>query len=236
MITLTVDATGPIRAVRALQRRLGDVGTIGGFLKSVANTIWVRNIGGRFAQSAAESSYRDELPYTMAELDEDFVRWLSGTPDAAWASITEEERRGEMSQMGLSDDIINAISASDPEKVVDPRHGVAIMIGIGDVQKLNSISQLDEAGTYLWQLLEYGTGIYSDANQVILRMGKQIFYDRDGSRSGVLTYVTANPGFHGRHAFMEINGDFHQSDKVTAAYLYKYLQFFVKKYSYKKTK
>lgn len=233
---ITFDAAGPVWAMRELRRRLGEVETVGRALKTSADLIWVPRIASRFGESRAASGYREELSHTMSELDPDFVRRLSGSENAAWAQRTELERRGEYARMGVTEEIIAAIDAAGPFKA-----GGLILVTIGDVGKLNQLTRLGDTGYYLWQLLEYGTGVYGSRGSAVIREKRQIFYGRDGSKGGVLTQstenltqVTENPGFRGRHAFLDVDGDFYESDRVGMGFLVKYISFWVRRLSYKR--
>jgi hypothetical protein len=131
--------------------------------------------------------------------------------------------------MGITDDIINAIDSSPPMKINDN----VLMVGIGDIQKLNSLTQLPGTQWYLWELLEYGTGTYRPGGQEIIRRGRQIFYDRDGSGQGILTHQTVNPGFEGRHAFMTVTGDFYDDQLMSIEFIMDYINHWVKTLSWK---
>jgi len=234
MLSLNIDATGALAAVRELKQQLTSVNIMGNVLKVIADHIWIRDIIDKFLVSQSQSNYRDELNSTMASLDPEFVRKLSGTPSAAWAQRTEEERRGEYARMGVTDDIIDAIDASEPIK----RGDKILIIGIGDVDKLNKLTQIGNTRFQLWQLLEYGTGVYGTAHRPVLRIERQIFYDRNNRKKGVLTYLTLNPGslnpgFRGRHAFMDVAGHFYGREDETVRTLLKYFNQVIANLSYK---
>jgi len=225
---ITFNASGPLRAIRELKRHLTEIDTVGQVLKTVADLIWVPRIASRFGDTMAVTNYREELNQTMSELDPGVVTRLSGRPDAAWAQRSELERRGEYARMGVTEDIISAIDSVGPSKM-----GNIILVGIGNIGKLNNLTKLGDSGYYLWQLLEYGTGVYGQTGAVIIREQRQIFYDRGGTDRGVLAQRTANPGFRGRHAFLDVQGDFYESDLVSMNFLVKYLSFWVRRLSYK---
>jgi len=229
MLKLNVDTKGVVLALEELHRQLTDVNTMGRAIKMVCDTVWIPNIARRFSKSQAQSGYRMDLDWTMAGTDPDFVKFLSGDINASWAQRTELERRGKYAKMGMTEEVIEAIDSSVPGKL----GGTILLVGVGDIEKLNNLWTVGEGSHHLWQLLEFGTGIYGQAKQGIWRRGKQIFIDRDGTKKGVVTWFTYNPGFKGRHAFLDVAGDFYQSEKLSVNLLYQYINSIIRKLSYK---
>jgi hypothetical protein len=224
---MSVDPTGVLMAVSKLEKTLTEYGAIGQVLRNATNAIWIPNIKQRLFKSTSTSGYSAELGNTMYELDPDFVNRIGSN---RLRSVTEGERRapggyikGEISE--LIEDAIKAETASAVKG--------HIAIGVGNLDKLNNIMPHLGAddGTKIWQILNYGTGIYYNGSPTV-RIGLQIFFNRKIGK-GVIAQQTSNEGFKGREFFVQLDNTMHESDYLTKDRVIDYMMRVVKKYSYK---
>jgi len=225
MIDITVDASGAIKFAEDLEKYLTEVQTIGRILQYATSVIWIPNIKTRLFKSTSKTFYQGELGQTMRQLDPDFVDRLGG---GNWADVTEAERRGYN-----KGEITEAISQAIKAEIADATKG-HIAVGVGDLDILNSISAgvaNSEVGHSIWQILNYGTGMFVPGGSSIIRYGKQVFFNRTLD-TGVLAWKTENPGFRGREYFVQLDNTFHESDYLTRDYVIRYMANIVKRLSY----
>lgn len=235
MIKFNFDASGVQRAVRSLCNELRDREVMGAVLHKAASAIWVPLIRNRLETTeTAQSNWRDDVDLTMMDTDPDFVKSL-GEP-YGWAQRTEGERRDY--EPGRVRQISDAITASTPME--GPGY---LFVGIGDMDLLDQVADITtrDQSIKLWQLLQWGTGIYGKEQRPILRRGLQIFMNRNTNpfegvligAPGASKMYTLNPGFKGREYFLQWDGDIHQMDFVTVRAVKNWIKSKVKQYSYK---
>jgi len=204
MFRINIDTSKVLRLLDEVEEMmLGEV-----MQREIMNIIrseWVPNIQSRLKVSMARSDYRKELDKTMVELIGERKAAKRKLPPRFY-TMTELERRGPLAMMGASDIILEIVSA--PTLVVN-EDGIAGYIG--DIDKLNAATQLT-GNRYLWEILEYGTGIYAGKSPII-RFGFQVFFNRDKFDPDIkVVEMTVNNGQVGRHYFMDTYGRFYASE------------------------
>ncbi len=238
---ISADAGQVLKAGRGLVKALTDVDHMGRVMQYAAQAIWIPNIMGRLMKSTSTSGYEVYLDKTMFDLDKGFVERLSSPQSSdAWALKTQAERKipGGYVKGSITEAIADAIKVSPPIKTSG-----MIVVGIASLDELNSLfTQIKGSDKIrIWQILHYGTGVYTPGGAKIERNKKQVYYDPKAAKSdgspgaGVLaSYGTSNKGFRGREFFVQLDGTFHESDYATRSYILKYMKKAVEKYSYKK--
>jgi len=190
-----------------------------------AAEVWIPNIIERLDKSAARTNWRDEADKKMVDLNEEAAIQMNNTK---FFYLNEFQRRGSDARMGITDKIAQSII----NNIGYHKSPGILAIGIGDIEKLSGLTELED-GYYLWELLEYGTGIYTaggmySAGYPITRDRTQVFWDRRPDQQVPrMTRQTINPGQRGRHYFMTINGDFYDRELTSALRLFNEMKLIV---------
>lgn len=228
LISLNIDLSSVVENVRSMINDLSSPDTMGKQLYIAASQKWIPNIHDRLMNTnTSTSGYRSELSYSMSELDPEFVALIGN--DSGWADKTEAQRRtkdgyrpGEITQA-----IKSAITASLP--ISDDGY---IFVGIGDYDKLDNAYKISGTDMQykIWQVLQWGTGVYGPYGSPVVRKGKQIFFHR-AYGAGIIANETVNPGFKGREFFVQLDGSFHMSDYETVEFIMSYISKVVREHS-----
>jgi len=229
MIKMKFDSSSVDKNWRAFKAQITSEVGLGLAMKSAVDEVIVPKILKRLdtKPESNDGKWRQEINMTMFGTDEDFVNRLGG--NISWAMRTEGDRRGY--EPGKTDEIKKGIKSSAPLKAGD-----SMIVGIGDLNILNNVARI-RGNHKLWQLLQWGTGIYGKSKSIIVRTKKQIFFDRRGgvgNFKGVKTSITKNPGFEGRAFFLELDGTMHDSDMVVGDSVKGWITSLINKFSGKK--
>lgn len=228
LISMHIDMSGVKKNMQKMIHELTSKETIGRQLYLAASQKWVPNITDRLMNTHTSwSGYQYELPYSLSELDPEFVNLLGNS--SGWADQTEAQRRTKdgYKQGEITNAIRGAIQASQP--IEEPGY---IFVGIGEYNRLDNVYTIAGANMQykIWQILQWGTGVYGPYGSPVVRKGKQIFFHR-AFGTAVMTEKTVNPGFRGREFFVQLDGSIHMSDYETVDMVMSYIVKIVKEYS-----